>query len=106
MITCRLLPSRKAASGSFNVHVESAAEQIQDLINLINGLNNPKLRFLLQTLSLIQADVNAGNTALACRDLAGLAVQVQHDQASGTLTAAHASQILADIARIEAVPGC
>ena len=97
-----------STTGSFVVHVKGAAEQISDLISLVNsfhlspqGIEN-SFDSQLQTL---QSDLAANNTAQACSDLTSFISHVKA-QSGKMLTVPQASQLLAAATRIQAVLGC
>ena len=101
-------PAGNTATGSFVVHVKGAAEQISDLISLVNSFNlSPQG---IQTsfdsqLQAVQADLAANNTAQACSDLTSFINHV-NAQSGKMLTVAQANQLLAAATRIQAVLGC
>ena len=110
-VTCTVTDSDdtpSTVSGSFQVVVKGAAEQISDLISLINSFNlSPQG---IQTsfdsqLQAVQTDLAANNTAQACSDLTSFINHVKA-QSGKMLTVAQANQLLAAATRIQAVLGC
>jgi hypothetical protein len=97
-----------STTGSFVVHVKGAAEQISDLISLVNSFHlSPQG---IQTsfdsqLQAVQTDLAANNTAQACSDLTSFISHVKA-QSGKKLTVDQANQLLAAATRIQAVLGC
>ena len=58
-----------STSGSFNVHVNSASQQVTNIISLVNNLPNAPGGSLNAKLNNILAALNAGQTANACSQL-------------------------------------
>jgi hypothetical protein len=94
---------------SFVVHVEGAAEQINDLIGKVQGLPNVKspnktaLKSPLQTALAALAANNKPNTCLAMQAFINL-VKAQKDKKLISATAA--ADLIAEATRIKAVLGC
>jgi hypothetical protein len=96
-----------STAGSFVVHVKGAAEQISDLISLVNSFNlNHGLQNSLDTKLEHALDaVNVADTMTACNLMGAFTNEVQAQ--SGTmLTVDQANQLLAAATRIQAVLGC
>jgi hypothetical protein len=96
-----------STAGSFVVHVKGAAEQISDLISLVNSFNlDHGLQTSLDTKLEHALDaVNVADTMTACNLIGAFTNEVQAQ--SGTmLTVDQANQLLAAATRIQAVLGC
>jgi parallel beta-helix repeat protein len=95
------------ATASFQVVVRGAAEQISDLIALVEGLGLDAglARTLTSSLRKALAAVNAGDTPAACGYLDDFILRVEH-QRGRKLTPAQADQLLAGATQVEAVLGC
>lgn len=98
--------SGNSASCSFTVKVKSAAEQLQDLMNLVGTLNHQGLKTSLT--SILQAalgKVQSGELTPACNMLDAFINEVKA-QRGKKLTAAEADQLIADAERIKDVLSC
>ncbi len=96
-----------AGPNSFTVHVKGAAEQISDLISLVNSFNlDHGLQTSLDTKLQHALDaVNGADTMTACNLMGAFTNEVQAQ--SGTmLTVDQANQLLAAATQIQAVLGC
>lgn len=101
-------PAGNTTTGSFQVVVNGAASQVNDLISLVNSFNlSPHgiQNSFDSQLQAVQADLAANNTAQACSDLASLIAHV-NAQSGKHLTPAQANQLIAAAQQIEAVLGC
>ena len=87
---------------SFTVHVKSAAEQLQDLLLMVEGL--PPGESLESKVRVALNDVTTGQPG-ACGVLADFMSEVKA-QSGKKLTVAQANSLLAVAARIRAVLGC
>jgi hypothetical protein len=95
-------------SCTFTVKVESASEQITDLIALVNSfkdVNGGILNALSSNLKDAQSALNAHKTASACSDLEDF-IGLASAQSGKHLTVAEANLLIANATRIRAVMGC
>lgn len=108
-VTCTATDaSGNKATGSFQVVVKSAADQIDDLINLVNSFNLSPLGIqtsLNSQLQAVQADLAAKNAAQACSELTSFINHV-NAQSGQHLTLAQANQLFAAAKQVQAVLGC
>ncbi len=100
-------PAGNSTSGSFQVVVNGAATQINNLITTVNSFHLSKS---LQTsldnkLQDVLTAVNAGQTATACSDLTDFISHVQSQSGKG-LTVSQANQLIKAAKQIQAVLGC
>jgi hypothetical protein len=104
-VTCTAMDNDGSTSkASFLVHVRGAAEQITNLIALVDSIPGSKQSFEDQ-LDTALADLNAGNINLACGDLTGFINHVMA-QSGKQLTVGQANQLIPAAAQIRAVLGC
>jgi len=110
-VTCTVTDSDDSNSPfgqSFTVTVKGAADQVNDLITLVNSFNlslqGIQTSFDSQ-LQAVQADLAANNTAQACSDLTSFINHVKA-QSGQHLTADQANQMLTAATRIQAVLAC
>jgi len=107
-VTCTASdPAGNTARGSFTVTVEGAAQQVSDLINLVNSfhLASNLQNALDNKLQDVLAAINAGQTATACSELTDFIGFVQSHTGKG-ITQSQATQLIASAQRIQAVLGC
>ncbi len=93
------------ATGSFNVHVKGAGEQVSDLLRLVEGGNLGTGTSLSDKLQAVLAYIATGDKADACGTLAAFIHQVQA-QSGSQIPAGTADQLIAAAQRIRAVLGC
>jgi hypothetical protein len=100
-------PAGNTASGSFQVTVKGAAQQVSDLINLVNsfGLSSNLQTALDNKLQDVLTAINAGQTATACSELTDFIGFVQSHTGKG-ITQSQANQLIAAAQQIQAVLGC
>jgi hypothetical protein len=91
------------ARASFDVHVKGAGEQLDDLIDQVNGIGPGS--GLTDKLTEAERALVAGNKRAACNNLGAFANQVQA-QAGKTLTPAEAAEFVATANRIRSVLNC
>jgi X-Pro dipeptidyl-peptidase len=89
---------------TFEVHVKSAPEQLDDLIAALAGVG-PGTAYADKA-TIIRDHLLAGETALACADLQTSFPSSVTAQIGKKLTAAQAADLLAEIAHIATVAGC
>ena len=94
------------AHASFSIHVAGAAEQIDDLLALVESYDVRTLGTSLQDkLASVQKLIADGKSARACDVLASFLSQVSAQRGKG-LTAGQADALATDARRIRAVLGC
>jgi len=95
------------AGCTFTVHVKSAAEQINDLMALVGslGLHAGTANSLISKLRGAASALERGNPEAGCGNL-GAFVNEVNAQTGKKLTTAQADLLIAEAARIRAVPGC
>jgi hypothetical protein len=91
------------ASGSFLVTVETALDQLSDLIAEVQGLGPG--RSLAAKLQNVRARLRAGDTRAACNGLDSFVNEVRA-QSGKSLSASEANALTSDALRVEAVIGC
>ena len=91
------------ASGSFDVHVKSAGEQLDDLIDRVSGIGPGSS--LTEKLTDAKSALAVGDKTVACDKLAAFANQA-HAQSGKKLTPAEAAEFVATANRIRSVLGC
>ena len=97
-------PAGNQNSCSFSIHVKGAAEQLNDLIGLINGLPiQTKIKQSL--LNELTETVNELGTT-PCDELSKFIDKVVKAQKAKKLSAAQTTQLISDANRIAAVLGC
>jgi hypothetical protein len=103
-VTCTATDTDGSSTATFLVHVRGAAEQITNLIAVVDSIPGGKLSFEDQ-LDNALTDVNAGNISLACGDLSDFINHVRA-QSGKQLTVGQANQLISAAAQIRAVLGC
>ena len=104
-VTCTATDTEGSTStATFLVHVRGAAEQITNLIVVVDSIPGGKQSFEDQ-LDNALTDVNAGNISLACGDLSDFINHVRA-QSGKQLTVGQANQLISAAAQIRAVLGC
>lgn len=93
------------ATGSFNVHIKGAGEQVSDLLHVVEGGNLGTGTSLSDKLQAVLVYIAAGDKADACGTLAAFIHQVQA-QSGSQIPAGTADQLIAAAQRIRAVLGC
>ena len=96
------------ASGTFQVIVRAAADQISNLIGLVQSFNLQPPGIANSLISKLQnalTSVNAGNITDACNQLGAFINEVRA-QSGKALTVAQANQLIAAANQIKAVLGC
>ena len=93
------------ATGSFNVHVKGATEQLNDLVTLVSQNNSDPGTSLVDQLQAVMNAVAVGATPTACGDLQAFINHVQA-QTGKKLTTDQAAALVADAKRIMGVLGC
>jgi hypothetical protein len=99
-------PSGNQSSCSFTVHVKSAAEQISDLIALVNGMtikDNVKNGLLVKLEAALANLANKSSTA--CGPLADF-ISLVNAQSGKGITATDAATLIAKATQIRTVLGC
>jgi uncharacterized repeat protein (TIGR01451 family) len=95
--------SEACGAANESVHVEGAAEQLNDLLGATNAIGpGNSVAAAVQTAI---GQLNAGNTSGACSTLAGLVGEAQA-QSGHHLTVEQANEIIADANRILRAIGC
>jgi|GEM_PF-2551399 len=96
-----------SANGTFKIVVKGSAEQINDLIILVRGLNLPNgtENSLSVKLQHALSELKAGHRGVACNDLMALTNEVQA-QSGKKIGIAQANQMLTAANRIRTVIGC
>lgn len=103
-VTCSATDAAgNAAAVSFTVTVRGAAEQLASLRTAVTGAGPGKS--LAAKVAAVQAAVAGGDRLVACSALRSLALELRA-QSGKSISAATASSLLADVARIGAVLGC
>jgi len=102
--------SGNTATCTFTVKVKSAAEQLADLIAVVQGLTAPKLDPGIRTAMLVKlqaalASVNPPNTALACQALQDF-ISMVNAQSGKKIATSDATFLINEATRIRAVLGC
>jgi hypothetical protein len=107
--TCTAVdPSSNQTSCSFKVHVKGAAEQIGDLITLVNGLDVSSAgvkKALLAKLDAALAGIQASNGNAACGSMQAF-MNLVNAQRNKALSATDADALIAAATQIRAVVGC
>jgi hypothetical protein len=104
-VTCTATDTEGSTStATFLVHVRGAAEQITNLIVVVDSIPGGKQSFEDQ-LDNALTDVNAGNISSACVDLSDFINHVRA-QSGKQLTVGQANQLISAAAQIRAVLGC
>jgi hypothetical protein len=107
--TCTAVdPSTNQTSCSFKVHVKGAAEQIGDLITVVNGLkisNGSVKKALLSQLTAALASIQASNRNAACGSMQSF-IDLVSAQRNKALSATDADALIAAATQIRAVIGC
>lgn len=107
--TCMAVdPSSNQTSCSFKVHVKGAAEQIGDLITLVNGLDVSSggvKKALLAKLDAALASIQASNGNAACGSMQAF-IDLVNAQRNKALSATDADALIAAATQIRAVIGC
>ncbi len=93
------------ASGSFNVHVKGATEQLNDLATLVSQQKLGPGTSLVDQLQAAVTAIGAGATASACGDLQAFIHHVQA-QSGKSISADQAATLTAATKQIMAVLGC
>ena len=91
------------ASASFDVHVKSAGEQLDDLIDRVSGIGPGSS--LTEKLTDAKSALVVGNETMACDKLVAFANQAKA-QSGKTLTPAEAAEFVVTANRIRSVLGC
>jgi hypothetical protein len=109
-VTCTATDSddtNSPVTASFQVTVNGAATQVNELIATIQGFHLPgnTSKSYISQLQAVQADLSANNTARACLDLTSFINHVNAQSGKG-LTTTQAGQLLTAANRIKAVLAC
>ncbi len=85
-----------------------AADQLDELAATIDGLSLDKQteNSLLTKLRSAEKSLDKGNTSATCSQLSDLLSQITDFASAGKLTDEQASELTADVSRIQAVLGC
>lgn len=108
MVTCRATDAaRNFSECAFKVHVKGAAQQVADLMAVIDTLNLKKKtdKKFDHKLDEVLKALDKGKTDEACKKLADLIKEAQKESGK-KLAADEANQIIATANRIRAVLGC
>jgi hypothetical protein len=94
-------------SGGFRITVRGAAEQLTDLILMVEGFNRPKNpgKKFEHELNKAAEALRSGNVRKACQELDKF-IKAVFKESGGKLTSAEASQLLAAANQIRAVMSC
>ena len=100
-------PAGHQASCSFTVHVKGAAEQLTDLVTIVNNLplNQGNVNSLLSKLNQALASVSGENTGSACNTLGAFINEVTTKRGT-QISASDADLLIAKATQIGAVLGC
>jgi hypothetical protein len=108
-VTCTAIDSSvNSASCAFTVRVKGATEQIADLIEVVRSFNlkSATANSLIAKLQAAASVLNNGNSKGACGNLADFISLANAQKDKKQLTAAQASLLVGEAARIRAVLGC
>lgn len=99
--------SGNSVSGSFRVTVRGAAEQLADLILMVEDFNRPKSpgKKFEHELNKASDALRGGNVRKACQELDKF-IKAVLKESGGKLTAGEAAQLLAAAKQVRAVISC
>jgi hypothetical protein len=101
-------PSGNQSSCSFTVHVKGAAEQLNDLITVVNNLaiNDGNKNALLVKLNAALAKISGGNKGPICGPLADFISLVGAQLGKKEISVSDGNYLIAQATQIRAVVGC